>query len=96
VGEEITFRELALAYCATERAQPDDRSRLKIWVAAVGAMRAWDVSAEHLRAGLAVYEDTGYSTGYLNRLINSVGSMYRWAIRTGRAPACAALGAGTG
>ena len=87
VGEELTFRELASAYCATERAQSDDKSRLKCWLPALGNMRAWDVSPEHLRAGLVVYEQAGYSPGYLNRLVNSIGSMYRWSIKTGRAPA---------
>ncbi len=86
VGEEVTFRELAIAYSATERAQRDDKSRLNVWLPALGQMRAWDVSADHLRAGLVVYESAGYSHGYLNRLVNSVGSMYRWAIQTGRAP----------
>ena len=75
-----------MAFSASKTAQRDDRGRLSIWMAAVGELPAWEVTAAHLRAGIAIYERAGYSPGYLNRLVNSVGSVYKWAIAEGKAP----------
>jgi integrase len=76
-----------MAFAATVQAQRDDRGRLAIWFPAIGDLSAWAVTPEHLRAGLEVYAGNGYSNGYQNRLVGSVGSVYKWALATGRAPA---------
>jgi integrase len=86
VGEDVTFRELAMAFAASKSAQTDDRGRLSIWMGAIGDVRAWEVTAAHLRTGIALYEEADYSPGYQNRLLNTVGSVFKWAIAQGKAP----------
>lgn len=73
-----TFRELVQAYTA-RRYSAGDETRLRKWVALLGDVPAWSVTAEQIVGGRDAMRAQGYTVGAVNRDLSAIGSAYRFA-----------------
>ncbi|HEY8048945.1 MAG TPA: site-specific integrase [Ramlibacter sp.] len=83
-GSELTFAELARAYCAAHMDESD--LRLRKWVDAFGLLSAWSITTEQLEAAGQAMHRHGYKGSTINRDFGTVGSLYRWAKKRRLAP----------
>lgn len=83
---ELTFAELAKAYCAVQFDGAD--LRLRKWVDAFGQESAWEITTRQLSlAAEAMLQSSLYKASTINRDTSTIGTLYRWAIRRHMAPA---------
>lgn len=73
-----SFRELVQAYTARRFSAGDD-TRLRKWVALLGDVPAWAVTAEQIVSGRDAMLMQGYTVGAVNRDLSAIGSAYRFA-----------------
>lgn len=76
-GAELTFSELARAFCAAHMDESD--LRLRKWIDAFGALSAWALTTEQIEVAAAAMHAHGYAGATVNRDVSSLGSVYRWA-----------------
>lgn len=83
---ELTFEELAKAYCAVQFDGAD--MRLRKWIDAFGNESAWTLTTRQLSlAAEAMLQSGLYKASTINRDTSTIGTLYRWAIRRHMAPA---------
>lgn len=89
VGEhqaaDMTFKELADAYCAVQFDGAD--LRLRKWTEAFGCLPAWSLTTRELSlAAEAMLQSGQYKASTINRDTSTIGTLYKWAIRRHLAP----------
>lgn len=85
VATEMTFAELARAYCAVQFDGAD--LRLRKWVECFGSESAWAITTQQLAiAAEALLQSGLYKPSTINRDTSTIGTVYRWAIRRHLAP----------
>ena len=85
IATEMTFSELASAYCARQFDGAD--LRLRKWVEAFGTESAWSITTRQLSiAAEAMLQSGLYKPSTINRDTSTIGTLYRWAIRRHMAP----------
>lgn len=90
VGEhqaaDMTFKELADAYCAVQFDGAD--LRLRKWAEAFGVLPAWSLTTREISlAAEAMLQSGLYKASTINRDTSQIGTLYKWAIRRHLAPA---------
>lgn len=82
---DLTFAELAKAYCAVQFDGAD--LRLRKWVDAFGQESAWTLTTRQLSlAAEAMLQSGLYKASTINRDTSTIGTLYRWATRRHMAP----------
>jgi integrase len=89
VGErqatDMTFKELADAYCAVQFDGAD--LRLRKWTEAFGVLSAWSLTTRDISlAAEAMLQSGIYKASTINRDTSQIGTLYKWAIRRHLAP----------
>lgn len=85
VAADMTFAELAKAYCAVQFDGAD--MRLRKWVDAFGPESAWSITTRQLSiAAEAMLQSGLYKPSTINRDTSTIGTLYKWAIRRHLAP----------
>lgn len=85
IATEMTFAELAKAYCAVQFDGAD--LRLRKWVDAFGQESAWALTTRQLAfAAEAMLQSGLYQSSTINRDTSTIGTLYKWAIRRHLAP----------
>lgn len=83
---DMTFAELANAYCAVQFDGAD--LRLRKWTEAFGCLSAWSLTTREISlAAEAMLQSGQYKASTINRDLSTVGTLYKWAIRRPLAPA---------
>ncbi|MEM5296950.1 site-specific integrase [Burkholderia sp. JPY481] len=83
---DLSFRELADAYCAVVFDNAD--LRLRKWVEAFGHQSAWSITTRDLSlAAEAMMQSGQYQASTVNRDLSQIGTLYKWANRRHLAPA---------
>ncbi len=90
VGEhkaaDMTFAELADAYCAVQFDGAD--LRLRKWTEAFGRSSAWALTTREISlAAEAMLQSGQYKASTINRDTSTIGTLYKWAARRHLAPA---------
>ncbi|MEM5425094.1 tyrosine-type recombinase/integrase [Paraburkholderia ferrariae] len=82
---EMTFRELADAYCAVVFDGAD--LRLRKWVDAFGHQSAWSITTRDLSLAAEAMAQSGqYKPSTINRDLSTIGTLFKWALRRHLAP----------
>lgn len=85
IAAEMTFAELAKAYCAVQFDGAD--LRLRKWIEAFGSESAWGLTTRQISiAAEAMLQSGLYKTSTINRDTSTIGTLYKWAIRRHLAP----------
>lgn len=85
IATEMTFAELARAYCAVQFDGAD--LRLRKWVDCFGDQSAWTLTTRQLSlAAEAMMQSGDYQASTVNRDTSTIGTLYKWAIRRHLAP----------
>jgi integrase len=82
---DITFGELARAYCATTT--NGDDLRLVKFIEAWGDRPAWSIRLEEIDTAVRALQAHGYAASTINRDTSTLGTVYRWAKERRLAPA---------
>lgn len=86
VATEMTFAELAKAYCAVQFDGAD--LRLRKWIDAFGNESAWGITSRQISLAAEAMMQSGlYKASTVNRDTSTIGTLYKWAIRRHLAPA---------
>lgn len=81
IATEMTFGELAKAYCAQHFDGGADM-RLRKWVEAFGPESAWAITTRQLSVAAEAMLQSGlYKPSTVNRDTSTIGTLYKWAIR---------------
>lgn len=82
---DMTFKELADAYCTVQFDGAD--LRLRKWTEAFGQLSAWSLTTRDISlAAEALLQSGQYKPSTINRDTSQIGTVYKWAIRRHRAP----------
>ncbi|GMU50619.1 MAG: hypothetical protein AMXMBFR31_28450 [Candidatus Desulfobacillus denitrificans] len=85
IATEMTFAELAKAYCAVQFDGAD--LRLRKWIEAFGQESAWTITTRQLAVAAEAMLQSGlYQASTINRDTSTIGTVYRWAQRRHLAP----------
>ncbi len=86
IATEMTFAELAKAYCAVQFDGAD--LRLRKWIDCFGNESAWAITTRQLSLAAEAMMQSGlYKPSSVNRDTSTIGTLYKWAIRRHLAPA---------